>query len=131
MRSGRKVDVVIVGAGLAGLSAARHVAAAGRSLLVLEARDRVGGRTVGHRLRNGAVVEMGGQWVGPSQTEVLGLIRRLGLETFPTYDQGAGVLARDGEVHRYQDETLGLPEASLAEIDRLQARLGDLASVFG
>src|SRR5687767_12202967 len=123
-----EADVVIAGAGLAGLSAAREVAAAGRSVLVVEARDRVGGRTVGHRLRNGATVEMGGQWVGPSQTEVLGLVRGLGLGTFATYDDGAGILARDGGVHRYEDETLGLPEASLAEIGRLQAIVEELAA---
>jgi monoamine oxidase len=123
-----EADVVIAGAGLAGLSAAREVAAAGRSVLVVEARDRVGGRTVGHRLRNGATVEMGGQWVGPGQTEVLDLVRELGLETFATYDDGAGILARDGGVHRYEDETLGLPEASLAEIGRVQAILEGLAA---
>lgn len=122
------VDVAVVGAGLAGLAAARTVAAAGRSVRVLEARDRVGGRTVGHTLANGVTVEMGGQWVGQTQTEVAQLIDELGLQTFPTYDSGAGILSRDGSVERYEDETLGLPEQILAEIGRLQEALEGLAA---
>lgn len=58
----------------------------------------------------------------------LGLIRELGLQTFPTYNSGAGILARSDSVHRYEDETLGLPERSLAEIGRLQEELQGLAS---
>src|SRR4029079_14977782 len=61
------VDAVVVGAGLAGLTAARALRAAGRSVVVLEARDRVGGRTLNHDIGDGKVVEVGGQWVGPTQ----------------------------------------------------------------
>ena len=122
-----EVDVAVVGARLAGLSAAREIAAAGRSLRVLEVGDRVGGRTVGHTLANGFTVEMGRQWIGMTQTEVLRLIGELGLETFPTYDSGAGV-AGDGAIHRYQDATLGLPERSLAEIGHLQQLLEGLTA---
>jgi monoamine oxidase len=121
-------DVVIVGAGLAGLTAARELAAAGRSVRVLEARDRVGGRTLGHTLSNGVMVEMGGQWVGPTQTDVLGLVQELGLETFPTYDVGATVAVYGGVTSR-TDETLGLPAEGLAEIARLQAELEKLAAI--
>lgn len=89
-------DVVVVGAGLAGLTAAQAIRAAGRSVTVLEARDRVAGRNLGHRPADGTPVEMGGRWIGPTQTEMLELIAELGLETFPTYDEGAAVAFRGG-----------------------------------
>ena len=69
----RPVDVAVVGAGLAGLVAARDLLAAGLTVVVLEARNRVGGRILNHALDNGAVVEVGGQWVGPTQDRILAL----------------------------------------------------------
>jgi monoamine oxidase len=59
-----RADVAIVGAGLAGLTAARELRAAGASVLVLEARDRVGGRTASEVI-DGVVLDMGAQWFGP------------------------------------------------------------------
>ena len=122
----RRVDVVVVGAGLAGLSAARSLAGKA-DVLVLEARDRVGGRTVGHTFSNGCSVEMGGQWVGGTHTELLHLIGELGLETFPTYDDGAGLTMLAGERHQWIDESFGLPESTAGEIGRLVESVGMLA----
>src|SRR6202050_2921327 len=98
------VDVAVVGAGLAGLVTARDVAAAGLDVLVLEARDRVGGRLLNAPLpgTDGEIVEAGGQWVGPGQDRIAALITGLGLATFPTYDTGdklaelRGARARSG-----------------------------------
>ena len=118
---GAMTDVIVVGAGLAGLSAARHVAAAGRNVRVLEARNRVGGRTVGHTFANGFTVEMGGQWVGTTQTEMLGLISELGLQTFATYDIGDALTVLDGAVVRAPSDTLGLPDQAFAEVGRVDA----------
>src|SRR5262245_59286441 len=86
-----RVDVAIVGAGFAGLATAAALRAAGASVVVLEARDRVGGRTWTREVGAGRF-DLGGQWVGPGQDRLLGLAARLGVATFPTYADGAKIL---------------------------------------
>jgi monoamine oxidase len=83
-----KSDVVVVGAGLAGLTAARLIAAQGQSVTVLEARNRVGGRVWNHDLGNGDVSERGGTFVGPTQDHISALATAVGVGTFSTYDTG-------------------------------------------
>jgi monoamine oxidase len=92
----RKVDVAIIGAGLAGLTAARLLKKRGATVCLLEARDRVGGRTFDHPIGGGHVVEGGGQWVGPGQSRVLALAEELGVGTFPSYQEGKLVLSFSG-----------------------------------
>lgn len=87
----RSVDVVVVGAGISGLTAARRLAHAGESVLVVEARDRVGGRVLNHHLRAGGVIEAGGAFVGPTQDHILQLARQLDVRTFPEYVRGKNV----------------------------------------
>jgi monoamine oxidase len=83
-----KSDVVVVGAGFAGLTAARLVAAQGHSVTVLEARDRVGGRAWNHNLGDGEVSERGATFVGPTQDHISALASAVGVGTFPTNDTG-------------------------------------------
>ncbi|HEY7267881.1 MAG TPA: flavin monoamine oxidase family protein [Solirubrobacterales bacterium] len=98
-------DVVVVGAGLAGLTAARELSGAGLEVRVLEARDRVGGRTLSQPVGEGPedIVELGGQWVGPTQHEVLGLARDLGIGTYPTHADGKNLFEDGrGKLKRYR-----------------------------
>jgi monoamine oxidase len=94
-------DVVVVGAGLAGLTAARALTKAGHSVVVLEARDRVGGRTFNHPLGDGQVIEAGGEFVGPTQDRVLALAKSFGIGTFKAYNGGDDVYIHDGQRSTY------------------------------
>jgi monoamine oxidase len=120
------VDVVVVGAGVAGLTAGRRVQEAGRTVVVLEARDRVGGRTLNDTIA-GVTVEVGGQWVGPTQDHVNALIDELGLERYASYDQGDGVVELPGaKVKRYSGDTPPLSPLALADLFQAQRRLDQL-----
>ncbi len=95
------VDVVVIGAGISGLTAARRLVAAGRDVLVLEARDRVGGRTLNHSIGAGHIVEVGGEFVGPTQDRILALASEVGVPTFPVYNQGSNVEVVGGQRSLY------------------------------
>ena len=97
----RKADVIVVGAGLAGLAAAREIARARKRVLVVEARGRVGGRTENHSIGGGEVVEVGGQWIGPTQDRLAALAQSLGIQTFKTYNEGNNVYYRNGTLTPY------------------------------
>jgi monoamine oxidase len=123
----READVVVVGAGLAGLVAARDLAAAGRSVAVVEARDRVGGRLLNAELGDGKVVEVGGQWVGPTQDRALALARELGVSTFPTYARGDNLVELGGSLRRYRGAIPRINPAVLADTAQAQLRLDRMA----
>jgi monoamine oxidase len=120
-------DVVVVGAGLAGLVAARQLTAAGSSVVVLEARDRVGGRVLSHELGDGKVVELGGQWIGPTQDRLAALARELGVDTFQTHDEGSNVIEYRGRLRRYEGTVPRINPLVLLDVERAQRRLNRLA----
>ncbi|RJE19733.1 Flavin containing amine oxidoreductase [Aspergillus sclerotialis] len=101
-----EVDVAIIGGGLAGLSAAKSIAAAGKTFAILEARDRVGGRVLNVPLAGGAALEVGAEFVGPTQDRVLALAADLGLTTYPTYSQGNSSLLQNGSVILYPSDQI-------------------------
>ena len=99
----RRVDVVVVGAGLAGLVAATELTRSGHSVQVLEARDRVGGRVWNYDLGNGQIFERGATFIGPTQNHVAALVKQLKIPTFRTYDTGKNVYIAGGERSTYSD----------------------------
>ena len=118
-------DVIVIGAGLSGLAAARALEAGGADVRVLEARDRVGGRTLNQSVgeRPEDVVEVGGQWVGPGQNEVLGLVAELGIETYPTHTDGENLFeGPGGRLKRYSGTIPRLNPVVLADYGRADAR---------
>ena len=126
--SARRVDVVVVGAGLAGLIAATELAGAGRSVVVLEARDRVGGRTLNHPVGGGEVVEVGGQWVGPGQDRILAHAKALGIHTFKTYTKGAQILEFAGKQTHFTGLIPPLPAPDATDFGQLLGKVVALQS---
>jgi len=121
------VDVAVVGAGLAGLTAARELQAAGRSVVVLDARDRAGGRVLSEPGPDGAVFELGAQFVGPGQHRIAALARSLGVDTFPTHSAGLNVFEYRGALHRFRGLAPRVSPAALLDTARAQAKLERMA----
>jgi len=104
-----RTDYCVVGAGFAGLSAARRLRDRGKSVALLEARDRVGGRAWNRTATDGTVVSVGGTWLGKRQDRMFALCRELGLQVYPQYERGDTVMHLGGANRRYQ----GIPKVGL------------------
>ena len=114
-------DVIVVGAGVARLKAAHELVAAGRSVIVLEGKDRVGGRLKRAEVA-GRAVDVGGQWVGAGHDVLLAEAKRLGIETYKQYETGKIVMQLLGKVVQFTGEVPKMPFLSLIELALLQRR---------
>ena len=124
------VDVCVVGAGFSGIAAARMLADAGQDVVLVEARDRVGGRTWNREMEDGTVASVGGTWLGKGHDRLFSLCDELGLTTYPQYEDGDALVRLDGKNHRYRGviprvglvnvASLGL---AMARLDRLTKRV--------
>ncbi len=102
-------DCVVVGAGLSGLAAARQLTAAGRNVLVVEARNRPGGRVENIPTLSGTLhFDGGAEFVGPTQNHIQALADEFGVATFPTYNEGTSLYWRDGVIQQYP-AAIGIP----------------------
>ena len=114
-------DVVVVGAGFAGLSAARELVRLGHEVVVLEGRNRVGGRSYTGTLA-GVPVDLGATFVGPTQDAVLALAAELGCESVPTYGRGKNLIRWRGRVRSYRSTIPRLSMLEFVDVSRIQWR---------
>ena len=101
----RRADVAVVGAGLAGLTAAYRLMRQGHSVIVLEANSRTGGRVQNHKIAGGEISEAGGTFIGPTQDRIKAIADTFGVGTFPTYNTGENVYYADGLRLTYSDNS--------------------------
>src|SRR5262249_13014195 len=129
LRSGARMDdVIIIGAGLAGLMTARRLEERGASVRVIEARDRVGGRTLSHRSASGKIVDLGAQWIGPTQDRVAALVQEMGLHTFDQYCTGKKILELGDKKRTYKADIPSLPLLGLLDLGRALKKLDALCA---
>lgn len=114
-------DVVVVGAGFAGLTAARSLTERGYDVIVLEGRDRVGGRSYTTTIA-GVPVDLGATFLGPTQTEVHALAAELGCPTVPTRSEGKNLIRWRGRVRSYRSTIPKLSILELLDVSRIQWR---------
>ncbi|GAB4031466.1 flavin monoamine oxidase family protein [Spirosoma gilvum] len=120
-------DAIVVGAGYAGLATMNELFKTGKSVLLLEARDRIGGRVWTQRFEDGTYVDLGGAWVGPTQDRLYALAREFGVETYKTYDEGKSTQYFRGQVKRYKGLIPPLPIGALLSLDAAIKKLNKLS----
>ena len=96
----RFYDIIVVGAGLAGLSGARYLSLAGKRILILEARNRVGGRVLS-KFQGSIPIDLGAQWIQPGQNQIYELLESFGIKTYPSYQRGNHIFATGKKIRPY------------------------------
>ena len=121
-------DIVVVGAGVTGLTIATDLTQQGLTVTVLEARDRIGGR-LRTEVIGGTLLELGGQWVSPDQTALLSMLEELGLATYSRYREGQSVyINAAGDVSRFTGDIFPASPETQAEIVRLITVMDELVA---
>lgn len=120
-------DVIIIGGGYAGIIAARQLHEAGKNFILLESRNRLGGRIYTKELGDGNYVDLGGQWIGPTQEKMYALLKEYGIDTFPTYDEGQSLLKLNGKLKSYKGVIPPLPLYALLSLDRAIKKINRLS----
>ena len=126
----READVCVVGAGFSGIAAARTLSDAGLDVVVLEARDRVGGRVWNRELDDGTVVSVGGTWLGKGNDRLFALCDQLGMKPYPQFEDADALVRVNGRNHRYRGVIPGVGLFAVAcmgltifRLDRLTKRV--------
>ncbi len=125
-----KYDVIVIGAGYSGLMATLHLKNSGKKVLLLEARDRVGGRVYTQKIEDNQYVDLGGAWVGPGQNYFYDLINKTGNSTFKTYDEGKSTLWYDDKVKHYKGLIPPLPIGALISLDFAIKKINKLSKTI-
>jgi len=122
-----RTEAIVVGAGISGLVAARTIARAGYAVRVLEAQDRVGGRTLSEVLEGGERIDMGAMWTAPWQTRIGDLAKSLGIRMFPTFNVGRNVALWGDRRYEYRGTIPHIDPLSLVDIGQAKFRLERMA----
>jgi monoamine oxidase len=121
-------DAIVVGAGLSGLAAAWRLKKAGKSVIVLEARNRVGGKVYDKQLPNGSVIELGAAYIGPTQDRIQSLMDELQIGAYPHYDAGKNVFYDGDRRALYNDGEIPLSETTLSQLGASTEKLEVMAN---
>lgn len=121
------IDVIIIGAGFSGIAAARKLHQANRSFIVLEARDRMGGRVYTKHFSENLYLDLGGQWIGSSQNRMYELCEEYNVKLLETYNQGHNILEINGQIRKYKGLIPKMNLLSLINLEWVLRKLDRMA----